>query len=114
MTDSSSTEFRVNKLTNQVEMSLRKSATVRPAQVAAATYVAGQIVQGTVTRVEAYGAFVRLEGGNVSGLVHKSNVCLFFHLSFSVMLINHLLMCRSPMTRVLHGRKRFTVEIKSR
>lgn len=64
----------MNKISNQVEMSLKKSASVQPAQKAVPTFVAGQVVNGTVTRVETYGAFIRLEGSNVSGLCHKSNV----------------------------------------
>lgn len=65
---------RVNKETCQVELSLRKSATTKKAQLVLADIAAGQVVKGVVSRVEAYGAFIRIDGSNLSGLCHKSNV----------------------------------------
>lgn len=66
----------VNKESSQVELSLRKSASVKKAQLSLDDVSAGQVVKGVVSRVEAYGAFIRLDGSNISGLCHKSNVSL--------------------------------------
>ena len=66
--------LRVNKEASQVELSLRKSASVKKAQLSLDDVSAGQVVKGVVSRVEAYGAFIRLDGSNISGLCHKSNV----------------------------------------
>ncbi|GAA5868775.1 hypothetical protein JCM3774_003888 [Rhodotorula dairenensis] len=70
----------VNKVSSQVEMSLRKSAVVKKDAAAPLPSLAdaglekGQIVRGVVKRIEDYGAFIRLDGLNVQGLCHKSKV----------------------------------------
>lgn len=66
----------------QVEMTLRKSDKVKRAKNDIEPSVAfeglrkGQIINGTIKRVETYGAFIRILGSNVSGLCHKSEVRL--------------------------------------
>ncbi|GAA5841896.1 hypothetical protein JCM11251_005414 [Rhodosporidiobolus azoricus] len=70
----------VDKITSQVEFSLRKGATVKKDAVsdlpglAEAGLEKGQVVNGTVKRVQDYGAFVKIEGTSVQGLCHKSKV----------------------------------------
>lgn len=56
-------------------MSLRKNTgkkTLEP--VGLSSLEEGQLINGTVTKMEAYGAFIRIEGSNTSGLCHKSEV----------------------------------------
>jgi rRNA biogenesis protein RRP5 len=36
----------------------------------------GNRVTGVISRVEEYGVFVRIDGYNLSGLCHKSEVCI--------------------------------------
>ncbi|GAA5875823.1 hypothetical protein JCM1840_003525 [Sporobolomyces johnsonii] len=66
----------VDKVTSQVELSLRKSATVKDTRpsLAHADLKKGQVVGGVVKRIEAYGAFVRIDGSSIQGLCHKSKV----------------------------------------
>ncbi|KAI5476893.1 hypothetical protein MNV49_007065 [Pseudohyphozyma bogoriensis] len=64
----------VNKEQNQVELSLRSTATVKETAVEIGDLAKGQIVRGVVKRVEEYGAFIRIEGSSISGLCHKSKV----------------------------------------
>ncbi|GAA5914525.1 hypothetical protein JCM6882_000408 [Rhodosporidiobolus microsporus] len=70
----------VDKITSQVEFSLRKGATVKKDAVSSLPGVAeaglekGQVVSGTVKRVQDYGAFVKIDGTSVQGLCHKSKV----------------------------------------
>ncbi|KAK4705134.1 rRNA biogenesis protein RRP5, partial [Phenoliferia sp. Uapishka_3] len=64
----------VNKVANQVEMSLRKNAEVKASTVEIGDLVKGQVVRGVIRRVETYGAFIKIAGSNMSGLCHKSKV----------------------------------------
>ncbi|KAL8286763.1 hypothetical protein RQP46_004291 [Phenoliferia psychrophenolica] len=64
----------VNKVSSQVEMSLRKNAVAKATTVEIGDLAKGQIVTGVVRRVETYGAFIRIDGSNMSGLCHKSKV----------------------------------------
>lgn len=70
----------VDKVTSQVEMSLRKGGVVKKdaqldlPSLAEANLSVGQVVRGVVKRVEDFGAFIRLDGLNVQGLCHKSKV----------------------------------------
>lgn len=57
-------------------MSLRKNAEVKHASLEFSDLVKGQVIKGIVKRVEAYGAFIRIDGSSFSGLCHKSKVCL--------------------------------------
>lgn len=75
-----SADNSVDKVSSQVEMSLRKSAVVKKDAAAPLPSLAesgiekGQVVRGVVKRIEDYGAFIRLDGLNVQGLCHKSKV----------------------------------------
>lgn len=64
----------VDKIQNQVELSLRKNAEVKAAAFDLNDLKKGQVVKGTIQRVETYGAFIRIEGAGVNGLCHKSKV----------------------------------------
>lgn len=64
----------VDKVQNLVELSLRKNAAVKEASIEYSDLAKGQVIRGVVKRVEAYGAFIRIEGSNISGLCHKSKV----------------------------------------
>ncbi|GAA5986306.1 hypothetical protein JCM10908_003698 [Rhodotorula pacifica] len=70
----------VDKVSSQVEMSLRKSTFVKKDAAAPLPSLAdsglekGQVVRGVVKRIEDYGAFIRLDGLNVQGLCHKTKV----------------------------------------
>lgn len=70
----------VDKVTSQVELSLRKGGVVKKdaqpdlPSLADADLSVGQVVRGVVKRVEDFGAFIRLDGLNVQGLCHKSKV----------------------------------------
>ena len=59
-----------------VQMSLRPSAVTGKAerQTGLSDFTKGQIVTGKVTKVAEYGVFVRIDGSNVSGLCHKSQI----------------------------------------
>lgn len=68
---------RVDTKLNLVEMSFRtKSAptTKKVAQLGLSDFTVGQNVVAIVKKVEEYGIFLRIEGSNVSGLCHKSEV----------------------------------------
>jgi ribosomal protein S1 len=65
---------RVDKVQNQVELSLRKNAEVKTVSLELGDLTKGQVVKGVVKRVEAYGAFIRIDGSNINGLCHKSKV----------------------------------------
>ncbi|MDP7619156.1 MAG: S1 RNA-binding domain-containing protein, partial [Dehalococcoidia bacterium] len=58
--------------TRRISLSLRRTQN-DPWQVAVGQFSEGQIVEGTVTRLAAFGAFARLEG-NVEGLIHISEL----------------------------------------
>ncbi|KAM0751109.1 hypothetical protein T439DRAFT_301042 [Meredithblackwellia eburnea MCA 4105] len=64
----------VNKAKNQVEMSLRKHVAIKESPIELGALVKGQIVRGVIKRLEAFGAFIRIEGSEISGLCHKSKV----------------------------------------
>lgn len=65
---------RISKSQNQVELSLRKNVKIKEALVGTSDLKKGQVVKGVVRRVEAYGAFIKIDGSDVSGLCHKSKV----------------------------------------
>ncbi|GAA6020638.1 hypothetical protein JCM10207_007806 [Rhodosporidiobolus poonsookiae] len=70
----------VDKVTSQVEFSLRKGATIKKDATSnlpgldEAGLEKGQVVAGTVKRIQDYGVFVRIDGTSVQGLCHKSKV----------------------------------------
>lgn len=64
----------VDKIQNQVELSLRKNAAVKAADFDISTLQKGQVVKGTIQKVETYGAFIRIDGAGLNGLCHKSKV----------------------------------------
>jgi rRNA biogenesis protein RRP5 len=52
-----------------------KSATTKKvAQLGLSDFAEGQTVVAIVKKVEEYGIFLRIDGSNVSGLCHKSEV----------------------------------------
>lgn len=55
-----------------VELDMRESTVLQSQQLQFADVELNSKHKGTVTRVETYGVFVRLENSSVSGLVHKS------------------------------------------
>jgi len=57
---------------NLFDVDLRESAIGQDTKVTYDKLKVGDKYMGTITRIEEYGAFVRLEGSDVSGLVHKS------------------------------------------
>jgi rRNA biogenesis protein RRP5 len=61
---------------NKVELSLRKNAAIKESSLDYSDLRKGQMIRGVVKRVEAYGAFIRIDGSNISGLCHKSKVRL--------------------------------------
>lgn len=67
----------VNKVTSQVEMTLRKSANVKENQQSSISHSdleKGAVMAGVVRRIEPYGVFVKLAGTNIQGLCHKTKV----------------------------------------
>ncbi|GAA5947174.1 hypothetical protein JCM10213_001449 [Rhodosporidiobolus nylandii] len=70
----------VDKVTSQVEFSLRKGGQVKKDAVSDLPGLAesglekGQVVAGTVKRIQDYGVFVKVDGTSVQGLCHKSKV----------------------------------------
>lgn len=52
----------------------------KPVKVGLASFAKGQKVKGFVRRVETFGVFVQIEGTDVSGLCHKSQVSGFDNL----------------------------------
>ncbi len=64
--------LKVDAETRRISLSLRRTQN-DPWQVAVGQFSEGQIVEGTVTRLAAFGAFARLEG-NVEGLIHISEL----------------------------------------
>ncbi|EGU12983.1 U3 snoRNP-associated protein Rrp5 [Rhodotorula toruloides ATCC 204091] len=71
----------VDKVSSQIEMSFRSSAVVKkdasaPTSVslADANLSRGQVVRGTIKRVQNYGVFIRLDESGVEGLCHKSKI----------------------------------------
>jgi len=61
---------------NFVEMTLRKStsSTKKAASRALTDFEVGQKVTATVKKVEEYGLFLKIDGSDISGLCHKSEV----------------------------------------
>lgn len=59
----------------------------------------GQKVEGLVKKVEEYGLFISIEGSKLSGLCHKSEVCLQLLCSF---LTNFELSFRTRKAQTLH------------
>ncbi|OCF37082.1 rRNA biogenesis protein RRP5 [Kwoniella heveanensis CBS 569] len=67
----------VDEKRNSVEMTLRKNpakATKKVAKLGLSDFEEGQKVVAEVKKVEAYGIFLRIEGSDVSGLCHKSEI----------------------------------------
>ncbi|BGP31459.1 rRNA bioproteinsis protein rrp5 [Rhodotorula toruloides] len=71
----------VDKVSSQIEMSFRSSAVVKkdasaPTSIslADANLSKGQVVRGTIKRVQDYGVFIRLDESGVEGLCHKSKI----------------------------------------
>ncbi|GAA5859805.1 hypothetical protein JCM8547_007035 [Rhodosporidiobolus lusitaniae] len=70
----------VDKVTSQVEFSLRKGATVKKDAVSSLPGLAesglekGQVVTGKIHRIQDYGVHIKIDGTNVQGLCHKSKV----------------------------------------
>jgi rRNA biogenesis protein RRP5 len=68
----------VDVVSKKVEMSFRsgditkESASTRTL----ADFSEGQKVNGRVKKIEDYGLFIEIEGCKISGLCHKSQVCL--------------------------------------
>lgn len=71
-------DFSVDLPRGQVELSLRstKFKGTRQDTTKFAILKTGQILEGRVKKVKDYGIFIELIGINVSGLCHKSEVCL--------------------------------------
>lgn len=72
---------RVDTKSNLVEMTFRTkpssaSTTKKTAQLSLSDFTENQTVVAVVKKVEEYGIFLRIEGSNVSGLCHKSEVSL--------------------------------------
>lgn len=68
---------RVDTKSNLVEMTFRTKAapaSKKVAQLGLSDFSVGQTVVAVVKKVEEYGIFLRIEGSNVSGLCHKSEV----------------------------------------
>jgi ribosomal protein S1 len=59
-------------------MTLRKStsSTKKAASLALTDFEVGQKVTATVKKVEEYGLFLKIDGSEISGLCHKSEVRL--------------------------------------
>lgn len=57
-------------------MTLRKStsSTKKAASLALTDFEVGQKVTATVKKVEDYGLFLKIDGSDISGLCHKSEV----------------------------------------
>lgn len=64
--------MKVDLETKRISLSLRRTKP-DPWQLAAGKYAEGQLVQGTITRLAAFGAFARIEG-NIEGLIHISEL----------------------------------------
>ncbi|WVQ96181.1 hypothetical protein IAU59_003284 [Kwoniella sp. CBS 9459] len=67
----------VDEKRNSVEMTLRKNpakASKKVARLGLSDFEEGQKVVAEVKKVEAYGIFLRIEGSDVSGLCHKSEI----------------------------------------
>ena len=58
--------------THRIELSLKESDFTGGAPMGLADLTVGQVVRGTVKRVETFGVFVTLAGGGVTGMVHIS------------------------------------------
>ncbi|WVQ75049.1 hypothetical protein IAR50_004658 [Cryptococcus sp. DSM 104548] len=67
----------INSNTNSIELSLRKNPTraaKKTALLSLSDFTEGQKVVASVKKVEAYGMFLKIDGSNVSGLCHKSEI----------------------------------------
>ena len=64
--------MKVDQDTRRISLSLRRAQPDPWAEIAG-RYVEGQLVQGTVTRLTAFGAFARVEGP-IEGLIHISEL----------------------------------------
>ncbi|OWT39295.1 rRNA biogenesis protein RRP5 [Cryptococcus neoformans Bt1] len=67
----------INPRSNSIEMTLRKNpskSAKKTALLSLSDFEEGQKVVAVVRKVEAYGMFLKIEGSNVSGLCHKSEV----------------------------------------
>jgi len=73
----------VDTANNLVEMTFRTKAAAsnkKVAQLGLSDFKEGQNVVAVVKKVEEYGIFLRIEGSNVSGLCHKSEVSFWLFL----------------------------------
>ncbi|GAA5993423.1 hypothetical protein JCM5350_006876 [Sporobolomyces pararoseus] len=66
----------INKVTSQVELTLRKSANVKETQssITHADLKKGSVIEGVIRKIEHYGVFVKINGSNIQGLCHKTKV----------------------------------------
>jgi small subunit ribosomal protein S1 len=64
--------LKVDPESKRISLSLRRTQP-DPWQLEASKFTEGQVVEGTVTRLAAFGAFARLEG-NIEGLIHISEL----------------------------------------
>jgi rRNA biogenesis protein RRP5 len=62
----------VETATHRIELSLKESDVTGGAPMGLGDLTVGQVVRGTVKRVETFGVFVTLAGGGVTGMVHIS------------------------------------------
>ena len=62
----------VELATHRVELSLKESDVTGGAPMSLGDLAVGQVVRGTVKRVETFGVFVTLAGGGVTGMCHIS------------------------------------------
>lgn len=69
--------YSINADSNQVEMTLR-SGDLKRAMVAnnLSDFTKGTRVDGLIRKVEDYGVFVQIKDTKISGLCHKSEVCI--------------------------------------
>ncbi|THV06019.1 nucleic acid-binding protein [Dendrothele bispora CBS 962.96] len=58
----------------KVEMTFRSGDLTRSASLKDADFTPGQIVDGTVKRIEDYGLFIQIQGSKITGLCHKSEL----------------------------------------
>nr|ODN95502.1 rRNA biogenesis protein RRP5 [Cryptococcus depauperatus CBS 7855] len=67
----------INPTSNSIEVTLRKTPSRQPKKIASLTladFAEGQKVVASVRKIEAYGMFLRIDGSDVSGLCHKSEI----------------------------------------
>jgi rRNA biogenesis protein RRP5 len=67
----------VDRETKQIEMSFRTGVPKPSEALTASDLQIGQKVDGVIKRIEDYGLFIQIDGSKLSGLCHKSQVCVF-------------------------------------